>query len=219
MGCERKSPTENPGKESENPGGRTFFEMVTGSEVGSGQTGWDRFFDTPRYVFGKDPTPVLKRNVHSIRKGQALVLAVGEGRDGVFLARNGFRVTGIDISEVALRKARRLARDYGVKLNLIPGDLKFYKIQPDIYDVIVNVTYYRKGLIPAIKAGLKKGGAVVFENYTVDHLQNPGGLSVPRRFLVERNELKDLFSDFEIIEYKEENDGKEAKASLFAIKR
>jgi len=218
VSCDRGATTGHPGNESENPGGRSFYEMVTGNSVGDGQSGWDKLFNTSRYIYGKDPIPFLSKHINKIPKGDALVLAVGEGRNGVYLARKGFRVTGIDISDVALKKAHRLAKEYNVKINLIQGNLKFYKIPENKYDLIVNVTYFRKGLIPSIKAGLKRGGAVVFENYTVDHLKYPAGLSVPKRFLVEKGELRALFSDFQILDYQETDDGKEAKAHLLAIK-
>jgi hypothetical protein len=60
---------------------------------------------------------------------------------------------------------------------------------------------------------------VVFENFTEDHLKNPEGMSQPMRFLVKRGELRDLFSDFDVLIYRESNDGKQALAQLLARKR
>ncbi|MGZ3693502.1 MAG: hypothetical protein ACXWQO_04875, partial [Bdellovibrionota bacterium] len=63
------------------------------------------------------------------------------------------------------------------------------------------------------------GGVVVFQNYTTAHLKNPGGSSMDKDYLLEPGELKKDFSDFEIIHYSEENDGKNATASLVARKK
>jgi hypothetical protein len=106
-----------------------------------------------------------------------------------------------------------------VKITTTNADLKKYKIQPDHYSVILNFYYLQRDLIPQIKAGLKKGGVVVFETYTVDQLKNPSKTSWEKEFLLEKGELKKAFSDMEILYYSETNDGKNAVASLVARKK
>ena len=67
---------------------------------------------------------------------------MGEGRNGVFLATKGFRVTGIDISETGLKKAETLAKEQGVSIETQVVDLEQYQLSPETYDVII-CTYYR----------------------------------------------------------------------------
>ena len=143
---------------------------------------------------------------------------MGEGRNAVFLAMKGFEVDGVDLSEVALKKARRLARENKVSITTIEADLNTYTIKPESYDVILNIDYLQRSLIPQIKRGLKHGGVVVYENYTVKQLENTGGKALQRNFLVDEGELPKLFKDFKVIVYRETNDGKDARASLIAQK-
>jgi hypothetical protein len=76
----------------------------------------------------------------------------------------------------------------------------------------------QRSLIQQIKKGLKPGGMIVYQNYTMDQMKNAQGQSVRRDYLLEKGELKKLFSDFDILVYSETNDGREAVASLIAKK-
>jgi 2-polyprenyl-3-methyl-5-hydroxy-6-metoxy-1,4-benzoquinol methylase len=104
--------------------------------VKSDQTRWDERFKGGKFALGKDPNPFLKNHVHLLPKGRALDIASGEGRNAVFLAQNGFEVDAVDISEKGLMKARKLAREKGVKINTFPVDLDQYQIEKEQYNLI-----------------------------------------------------------------------------------
>src|SRR5271157_4878951 len=129
------------------------------------QKRWDKRFGRKEFALGKEPNPFLKRHIHLLPKGRALDVATGEGRNAVFLAQNGFEVDAVDISEKGLKKARKLAREKGVKINTFLVDLDQFRIEKDRYDLIVNLYFLKRRLIPKIRNGLKKGGMVVFETY------------------------------------------------------
>ena len=192
--------------------------MVTGDDSEQDRGHWDALFNTENYVFGKEPAAFVRDNIAKLPIGRALDIAMGEGRNAVYLAKKGFSVDGVDISEVGIRKAKRLAHENRVTIHTINADLDHYVITPNHYDVILNIEYLQRSLIPQIKKGLKKGGIVVYENETVDQLNNPGGQGTRRDYLLAKGELKELFKDMQIIVYKETNDGKEAVASLIAKK-
>jgi tellurite methyltransferase len=197
--------------------GANDYQNVTGDDPEDGRKRWDSLFSTGGYVFGKEPAGFLRSNLRLLpEKGRVLDLAMGEGRNAVFMASKGYEVDGVDFSNVALRKARKLARERSVKINAIEADLTRYAVKPDSYDVILDIDYLQRSLIPAIKRGLRKGGVVVFEGHTVEQLKNVGGQEIPRDFLLEKGELKTLFKDFQILMYRETNDGKDARASLIA---
>ncbi len=188
----------------------------------SDQTRWDERFKEEEYAFGKKANPFLKRHIVTLRKGKALDLAAGEGRNAVFLARHGFDVEAIDISELGLRKAQRLAKKMGVKVHTLLADLDTYQIQKGQYDLISNFYFLNRNLVPKIKRGLKKGGMVIFETYLLEHRKlRTGGPKDPRYFL-RPNELLQLFKEFRILIYREgifEEGGKrKAIASLIAQK-
>jgi 2-polyprenyl-3-methyl-5-hydroxy-6-metoxy-1,4-benzoquinol methylase len=192
--------------------------MVTGEDSDDDRSHWDALFNTRTYVFGKDPAPFLRDNVGLLPVGRALDIAAGEGRNAVFLAKKGISVDAVDYSEVALRKSRRLAKEHHVTINTINADLEHYVIKPESYEVIININYLQRNLIPRIKRGLKKGGVIVYENYTVEQLENALKQNIRRDYLLDKGELRELFKDFQILIYRETNDGKEAVASLIAKK-
>ena len=89
-------------------------------------------------IYGKEPTAFLKEKLPLLTKGKALVLAMGEGRNAVYLAENGFEVTGVDISEVGIEKCERLAEERGVVVNSIVADLTDYDMGREQYNLITN---------------------------------------------------------------------------------
>lgn len=198
----------------------TRLMALTGDEdYGNERTAWDKTYSRREYVFGKEPAAFLVDVVEQLPLGPALDIATGEGRNAVFLAKKGFLVEGIDISVVGLRKAKRLAAENGVKIQTMNADLNKYKIRPEYYSVILNFFYLQRSLFPQMKAGLKKGGVLVFETYTTEQLKNPGGQSMEKEYLLDPGELKKAFGDLEILHYSERNDGKEAVARLVARKK
>lgn len=199
--------------------GTSSYQNVTGDDIEQDRAHWDQYYSkTEKYVFGREPAQILIDNVDILPIGRVLDIAMGEGRNAVYLAKKGFIVDGVDLSETALRKARRMARENRVNVNFFNADLNHYTIPPDKYEVILNIDYLQRSLIPQIKRGLKRGGVVVFENNTLDQLQNPGSEGMRRDYLLKKGELREAFSEFKVLFYEEKNDGKEAKAKLVAMK-
>jgi len=201
LGCSQKSQDPPPPREP------TLFQKVTGEDPEDDRRQWDQLYSTQDYVFGKEAAQYLKQKLPELKLGQALDIAMGEGRNAVYLAKKGFQVTGVDLSEVAIRKAKLLARDQGVQIRTVIADLNQYQIAPASYELIVVIQYLQRSLIPQIKAGLKRGGFVVFENPTVEELARNQGQKTDRNlrrdFLLEKGELKRLFADLEILDYSE----------------
>lgn len=207
------------GSESTKTKATRLMALTGDSDFADERTAWDRTYSRRDYVFGKDPSDFLVEQVGQLPKGRALDIASGEGRNSVYLAKKGFRVEAVDISVVGLRKAQKLAAENGVKVQTTNADLNKYPIKPNTYSAILNFYYLQRSIFPRIKAGLKKGGVLIFETYLVDQLKNPGGNTFEKDFLLEPGELKKAFADFEILHYAEKNDGKRAVASLVARKK
>ncbi|MBI2265431.1 MAG: class I SAM-dependent methyltransferase [Armatimonadetes bacterium] len=172
---------------------------------------WDVKYSTPDYIFGTAPVKFLKDHIRSLPGGRALDVAMGEGRNAVYLAQMGYEVDGIDISKPAVEKAVARAKSLKVRINGIVADLEDYKIPPRTYNVIAVFYYLQRSLIPQIMEGLKPGGVVIYETYTVDYLKKG---AMKREYLLEHNELPRLFPGFEILYYKEDK----ATAGLIARK-
>ena len=183
---------------------------------------WDGKYRGEAFAYGRKPNPFLKKHMRFRGRGLALDLAAGEGRNAVFLAQQGWEVDAVDISPVGLAKARKLAKLADAKINLIQADLDSFPIGKEIYDLISVFYFWDRRLIPRIKRGLKKGGRIIFETYTLETLLR--GLEGPQeaKYLLKANELLDLFRDFRILFYREgifrEEGRRKAIASLIAQK-
>jgi len=186
------------------------------------QKRWDERFKAKDFALGKEPNPFLKRYFRFLPIGKALDVAAGEGRNAVFLARHGFEVDAVDISERGLKKARALAREAGVKIHTILSDLDDYRIEKEKYDLIDNFYFLRRSLILRMKKGLKKGGRVIFETYILEHRDLGTGGPKKAKYFLKPNELLTLFKDFRILFYREgiskEGGRRKAIASLIAEK-
>jgi tellurite methyltransferase len=149
-----------------------------------------------------EPAQFLVENIELLPKGRALDVAMGGGRNAIYLARMGFEVEGVDLSAEAVRSALESARRVGVTIRAQIADLEGdYCIKEDAYDVIVCFNYLQRSLIPQIKDGLRKGGMVVYETFIIDQAQ----FGKPRNpdYLLKYNELLDMFRDFRCLRYRE----------------
>jgi tellurite methyltransferase len=149
-----------------------------------------------------EPSPFLAENIDLFPGGKALDIAMGGGRNAVFLAQQGFIVEGVDKSSKAIEAAMELARDKNVTIKAEVADLESgYLIHELSYDVIICFNYLQRSLMAQIKSGLKKGGMVVFETYIIDQLIF--GRPTNPDHLLDRNELLKIFRDFRCLRYRE----------------
>jgi len=154
--------------------------------------------------------------------GRALDIAVGSGRNALYLASLGFQVTGVDVSTVAVELCREKAARLGLAVEAIVADLEDYRLPPDTYNLIVNFHYLQRSLARPIVRALKRDGVLVFESFTIDQLQYSYGPKDPA-FLLQPRELADTFVGLETLFYYEgvvEGDrGPKAVAQLIGRKR
>ncbi len=166
----------------------------------------DRYFLTsnmPRiHPSGSQPAQFLVDNITLLPKGHVLDVAIGTGGNGVYLAKMGFEVEGVDISSKAVSDALELAHKAGVAIRVETVDLEAeFCIKRGAYDVIICFYYLQRSLIAQIKDGLKEGGVVVYETYIVD--QAKFGRPKNPDYLLKHNELLDMFRDFRCLRYRE----------------
>ena len=176
---------------------------------------WENKYRTEIYLFGEKPIPFLVENVRLLPKGKVLDIAMGEGRNGVYLATQGFEVTGLDISAKGLEKAHNLAKKNNVTIETRVVDLESFQLEPNSYDVILCTYYMQRNLFKQFQSALKPGGMIVVETYNVDYLKYA---RFSRKWALDTNELLDIFKDMRIIRYQDYDDGKEAYSSIIAQK-
>lgn len=141
---------------------------------------WDEKYRAEEYVYGTEPNGFLKENFALIPQGNVLCLAEGEGRNAVFLAQQGYRVTAVDASFVGLEKAKKLADENNVSIELIHADLETYDLGEKKWDGIVSIFCHipdliRKKVHQNVVKGLKNTGVLLLEAYTPDQLKHKTG--------------------------------------------
>lgn len=167
---------------------------------------WDERYAGEDYLFGEEPNAFLARQKPLLPShGRALAVADGEGRNGVWLARQGLTITSIDSSAVAQEKARRLAARHRVALDIVLADLENWDWPAAGYEVVVGIFFQfappelRDRLFARMRAALVPGGLLLIEGYGPGQLAyNTGG---PRQLdqLYTEELLRSAFSDFDIL--------------------
>jgi SAM-dependent methyltransferase len=144
---------------------------------------WDTAYAGDDYRYGKEPNAFLAAQVRAgaIRPGgRVLAIGDGEGRNGVWLASEGFRVTSLDQSPQAIRKIRALAAERGVAIEAVLAKVPDWEIPAASFDAVVLVYVHMdprvRPLVHAAAArGLRPGGVVILEAFTPAQLGNPSG--------------------------------------------
>jgi hypothetical protein len=141
---------------------------------------WNERYSAEEYAYGTKPNRFLEENFSHIPKGEVLSLAEGEGRNAVFLAKQGYSVTAVNSSLVGLKKAGTLAERNGVVVKFIHADLADYDLGESKWDGIVSIfcplpSSIRKQLHKKVVAGLKRNGVFLLEAYTPDQLKHGTG--------------------------------------------
>ena len=143
------------------------------------ETFWNKRYAGDDYLYGTEPNSFLVAQYKVLRE-PVLSLSEGEGRNAVFLASRGLEVVCIDISAVALEKAKRLAKSRGVEITTIVCDLEDFEPEERRYGSVVSISAHlpsrvRHRLYPLIEQSLRPGGTIVLEAYSENQLSRDTG--------------------------------------------
>jgi len=130
-----------------------------------------------------------------------LDIACGAGRDSIYLARQGWKMTGVDYSQIALDKLKGLANNNKVAVNtqLLDLEKNYFQLEKSKlkYGVIIFVRYLHRPILDKIKALIDKNGYIVYQTF-LEGSEKFGSPKNPR-FLLKYGELAEIFSDFDIL--------------------
>jgi tellurite methyltransferase len=140
---------------------------------------------------------------HFLTGGDALDLACGRGQNAVWLAEQGYRVHGVDISEVGLELGRIEAARKGVSdlVHFQRVDLDTWQVPGLAYNLVCVFRFLDRRLFPAIRSSLRDQGLLFYGTRHVGLLQEQPEAS--EEYLLELGELKAEFSDWQVIYYSE----------------
>jgi len=157
---------------------------------------WNERYKSEEFVLGTNPSPFLETNMDFIKSltpgRKAFDIACGEGRNSIFLAKQGFTVTGVDISEMGLLKAGKWMEREHLQIEFRNTDLEEYEFT-ETYDLIINFNFLLRDLIPKAVTALNPKGVMAMDTL----LDSPFVPTIHKKeFLLRPNELYTIFSNF-----------------------
>ena len=167
---------------------------------------WDEIYRTFARQPYPAPDPFLLEHTPIITTDTeyyALDLAGGMGQNGLWLAEQGYITDVMDISRVALYRARVEMTVRNLRnVNLLQVDIDTLDLHPYHYDIVCVFRYLRRDTLPAIRQAVKPGGRVIYESYNLEYLTHVPEFNT--RFLLQHNELLDNFQGWEVVAHEED---------------
>jgi SAM-dependent methyltransferase len=173
---------------------------------------WDQRYGEPGFAYGTEPNEFLAANAERYlpANGEVLCVAEGEGRNAVFLARRGFRVTGVDSSAVGLAKARGLAEQNGVAIETVVADLADFDLGDGRWDGIVSIWCHtpptlRARLHRSMVTALRPGGVLLLESYTPKQLEYRTGGPASADWMMTLAAARDELAGLDLLQAEEKD--------------
>jgi len=172
---------------------------------------WNERYSATEFVYGKKPNAYLKEKLIKFNPGTILFPAEGEGRNAVFAAVLGWKVSAFDTSTEGRKKALSLAKEHHVEIEYHTEELNGIGYKTSQFDAIALIfTHFppeiRKEYFQHFNTYLKNGGFIIFEGFSKKHFEyqeiNPDvGGPKNMEMLFSGLELKDDFANFDFMEF------------------
>ncbi len=172
---------------------------------------WNRRYSEGEYSTRKHPSVLLEdwlpRFSVESEPPRAMDVGCGLGRNSLYLARRGWHVVAVDVSDVALEKLGQTSSEENLPITCLQRDLEAVPPSPEDpgmtgpYDLVIMIRYTNVPLISSLKKGLVPGGYLVVE----EHMDTEAEVAGPgeSRFRVAPGQLREAAGDFELIHYRE----------------
>jgi len=156
---------------------------------------WNERYRAGEQLFA-EPSPLVTRFSRHLKPGRALDLACGPGRNSLYLAGQGWHVTAVDGSPLAIDILRERLRERNLVIEARVADLEHgeFEIEADAYGLICDCYYLQRSLIPKMKSGVRPGGIIVAIVHLAEGDQPQG---TPTR--AEPGELRSFFAGWKIL--------------------
>lgn len=171
---------------------------------------WDNRYSSTIYIYGEDPNIYLTEKLDTVNTGNALFVAEGEGRNAVYAAELGWKVSAFDQSSQAKEKALQLAKRKSVNITYTVNSIESIDYETESFDLIAFIyahfpaekrrRYHRK-----VAGYLKKDGLLLLQGFAQSHVDNQAknhtaGGPKDHHMLFDIDDLKTDFEDFDFIE-------------------
>jgi len=170
---------------------------------------WNDRYSSEEFAYGEDPNNYLKEQLEKLNPGAILFPAEGEGRNAIFAAKSGWKVSAFDISEEGKNKALKLAAANNVSIDYQVGEFETLDFQEEQFDTIALIYAHfpaeiKSAIHKQLDKLLRKNGIVIFEAFSKTHLEYlainekvGGPKDIESLFSIE--EIQGDFSNYEII--------------------
>lgn len=174
---------------------------------------WNDRYSSEEFAYGTAPNKYLKEQLEKLKTGSILFPAEGEGRNAVFAAQLGWKVSAFDISAEGKNKALKLAEVNNVVIDYQVGELETLNYQAEQFDVIALIYAHfpaaiKSSIHQTLETYLRKDGYIIFEAFSKKHLEYlaindkvGGPKDIESLFSIE--EIQSDFPDYEIIQLEE----------------
>ena len=174
---------------------------------------WNDRYSSEEFAYGTAPNKYLKEQLEKLKTGSILFPAEGEGRNAVFAAQLGWKVSAFDISAEGKNKALKLAESNNVVIDYQVGELETLNYQAEQFDVIALIYAHfpaaiKSSIHQTLETYLRKDGYIIFEAFSKKHLEYlaindkvGGPKDIESLFSIE--EIQSDFPDYEIIQLEE----------------
>ena len=164
---------------------------------------WNERYGKSLYHYGKAPNVFFASQLTNLQKGNLLLPAEGEGRNAVYAAYKGWKVTAFDFSEEGRKKALDLAKSYDVEIDyqlMQAGDFKASKS----FDAIALIFAHfageeRRQLFENLEQSLVSGGHLIMEVFSKNQLGKESGGPKDLELLYSRDEILSLFPNLNFL--------------------
>ena len=155
-------------------------------------------------VFRTTPNAFLMRTIAGRKPGRALDVAMGQGRNALWLASQGWAVTGFDISPVGVRQARKEAEVRGLRIETFVMPYEEFDWGREKWDLIVFSYFFPEAALPKVRDALRPGGLILVEGFHIDtaRIRPLGGG-------YHDNELFQVLNDYRVLIYEDVQDRQE----------
>ncbi|UTN03760.1 class I SAM-dependent methyltransferase [Flavobacterium bizetiae] len=174
---------------------------------------WNDRYSSEEFAYGTAPNKYLKEQLEKLKTESILFPAEGEGRNAVFAAQLGWKVSAFDISAEGKNKALKLAEANDVEIDYLVGELETLNYQEEQFDAIALIYAHfpaaiKSSIHKTLETYLRKGGVIIFEAFSKKHLEYlaindkvGGPKDIESLFSIE--EIQSDFPDYEIIQLEE----------------
>ncbi|RXJ80842.1 methyltransferase domain-containing protein [Arcobacter sp. F2176] len=189
---------------------------------------WNKKFSRDGYLYGTNPNQFIKNSYVNFKKDQTvLCLGEGEGRNAIFLAKEGFDVEAIDASDIGLNKLFEQSKIENVEIKTACMDINDWQVSKKYGAILFSFLHLKidelKTLIKKIETSLEKDGFFVCEVFSKNQIENNSGGPKDLELLYSMHDFKENIKELkihkleEVITNLEEGTGHQGEASVIRL--